>query len=65
MTTGIHRHASSGEEAKRHVHALVRINTLITNPEFRYECRACGVRLKKRRGVLKAVKTINPAQVGK
>jgi len=55
----LHRHTGNGE-AKYHIHSLVRINTLIINPEFRYECRSCGARLKKKSGAMIDLKALNP-----
>lgn len=47
----VHRYTSNGEEAKYHIHSLVRIDAA-QNDGYRYQCRVCGSRLKVKSGVM-------------
>lgn len=46
-------YTSNGEQISSHIHSLVRLDEhgLLTHG-YRYQCRACGARLKKKSGVM-------------
>jgi hypothetical protein len=64
MATDAHRHTGNDQERNRHVHSLARLDANgLPSHGYRYECRACGARLKKRSGVMIAeLKALNPVE---